>query len=109
MRERELLFNDYLTDLRHKEKNEKHQKKEQVRKNFHASFNLHMESKISHNLLLQKLFPCACVKFSNFIFYPSCSMEPTFMSLKPFNFFYYCCYLFSNNLYILRRAGTDDD
>lgn len=32
MREREVLFNDFLSDLRRKEKDEKHQKKEQVRK-----------------------------------------------------------------------------
>jgi hypothetical protein len=34
MRERENLFNDYLSDLRRREKDEKHQKKEQVRRNF---------------------------------------------------------------------------
>lgn len=34
MRERENLFNDYLSELRRREKDEKHQKKEQVRRNF---------------------------------------------------------------------------
>ena len=33
MREREILFNDFLSELRRKEKDEKHHKKEQVRKN----------------------------------------------------------------------------
>lgn len=32
MRERENLFSDYIDELRRKEKDEKHQRKEQVRK-----------------------------------------------------------------------------
>lgn len=76
MRERELLFNDYLADLRHKEKNEKHQKKEQVRKNFHSTFYLHLESKISHNLAY-------VITFANFPRVRVCEIfNPYFLSLS---------------------------
>lgn len=43
MRERENLFNDFLDELRRKEKDEKHQRKEQVRKplNLNTSMKYH--------------------------------------------------------------------
>lgn len=52
MREREILFNDFLSELRRKEKDEKHHKKEQVRKTSLTNalnYNFKKYIKISHN------------------------------------------------------------
>lgn len=49
MRERENLFSDYIDELRRKEKEEKHQRKEQVRRYINRR---HFESKIEFQAVL---------------------------------------------------------
>lgn len=49
MRERENLFNDFLDELRKKEKDEKHQRKEQVRKLF-VQTKKYQNNEISHQM-----------------------------------------------------------
>lgn len=65
MRERENLFNDYQDELRRKEKDEKHQKKEQVRDlKEHACVKFHA---ITNCVKLH--FPASFIVFSIVFFF----------------------------------------
>lgn len=106
MREREILFNDFLSELRRKEKDEKHHKKEQVRKNSMTNAlpfkNIKNFTQISTRIISTMCVSMLCENFLSKILF----IEVFYIKRILFYFILstiHCCYLFSINLYILRR------
>lgn len=97
MRERENLFNDYMDELRRKEKDEKHQKKEQVSpkhlmllKWMHEwSFTIELSDKAFYKWIRVKFYAVTITKHLTLCFL---LLRDNFLS---FNFItIHCCYLF---------------
>lgn len=83
MRERENLFSDYIDELRRKEKDEKHQRKEQVRRHVNCC---HFEAKLNFKLCCTLKLPCTVRRVKFGVVIRHCILEAMQGSSSDFSF-----------------------
>lgn len=108
MREREILFNDFLSELRRKEKDEKHHKKEQVRKNSMTNTlpfkNIKNFTQISTRIISTMCVSMLCENFlSKILFIEVFLYQKNFIL---FYFIYYSLLLFILNQFIYSTSNA---